>query len=134
MLYSDLTDRPESVMRSLLDFLGERYVPECLDPLAKRINSANVPADFKADDPTTNLEIVERARKLSDELQSSTQQREASPRVAEKLEAEFNQQVQYFANLEAKYSDAQQLIVKLQKECEALKNKIEDTTAAISGS
>jgi len=37
------------------------------------------------------------------------------------LEAEFNQQVQYFANLNTKYSDAEQLIIKLQKECEALK-------------
>jgi Skp family chaperone for outer membrane proteins len=50
------------------------------------------------------------------------------------LGAEFNQRVQYFANLEAKYSDAQQLIAKLQEECETLKNKLEGTNIAISGS
>jgi Skp family chaperone for outer membrane proteins len=53
---------------------------------------------------------------LSDELQSSPQQRDASASVAKKLEAEFNQRVQYFANLEAKYSEAQELIAALQKE------------------
>jgi hypothetical protein len=102
--------------------------------LAQRINSSNVPVDFNASDPATDPTIVEPARKLSDELRSSPQQREASPKLAEKLGAEFNQRVQYFANLEAKYSDAQQLIAKLQEECEPLKNKLEGTNIAISGS
>jgi hypothetical protein len=79
-----------------------------------------VPADFKADDPATDLAIVERARQLSDKLQSSPQQPKASPEVAEKLEAEFNQQVEYFGDLGRKYGEAQKLIAKLQKECEML--------------
>jgi hypothetical protein len=64
---------------------------------------------------------MERARQLSDHLQSSPQFQGASARIAEKLETEFNQKVQYFANLNTRYSDAEQLIVKLRKECEALK-------------
>jgi hypothetical protein len=119
MRYGDIVKQPESAMRSLLDFLGEPYSAQCLEPLAQRINTSNVPVDFNPSDPATNPAIVERSTKLSDELQSSPQQREASPWVAEKLEAEFNQRVQYFVNLEAKYSDAQQLIVKLQKERDA---------------
>src|SRR6266545_3790274 len=86
MRYSDLVEQPESTMRSLLDFLGEPYTPQCLEPLGERINSANVPVDFKADDPETDPAIVKHAEELSNELQSPTQKREASPRVAEKLE------------------------------------------------
>ena len=118
MRYSDIIDQPESAMRSLLDFLDEPYSAQCLEPLAERINSANVPADFNASDPATDLAIIERARKLSDELQSSPQQGEASHPIAKKLEAEFNQQVEYFGDLGTKYSKAQELIAKLQKERE----------------
>jgi hypothetical protein len=97
MRYSHLVEQPESAMRSLLAFLGEPYAPECLEPLAQRINSANVPVDFNATDPATDPAIVERARQLSDELQNCPQQREASASVAEKLEAEFNHRSDIFA-------------------------------------
>jgi len=115
MRYSDLVEQPESTMRALLDFLGEPYAPQCLEPLGKRINSANVPVDFKADDPETDPAIVKHAEELSNELQSFPQQGYASRKVAEKLEAEFNHQVQYFATLEAKYNESQRLIARLQQ-------------------
>jgi hypothetical protein len=118
VIYSDFTGQPESAMRSLLDFLGEPYAAECLEPLPERINIGNVPVDFNASDPATDLAIVERARELSDELQSSPQPREASPKVAEKLEAQFDRQVQYLDGLGIKYREAQKLIDKLQKEQE----------------
>jgi len=120
MRYRDLVEQPDSAMRSLLDFLGESYASECLEPLAQRINSANVPVDFDASDPATDPAIVERARELSDQLQSSSQPREASATVAEKLESEFNQRVQYFRDLESNYAEAQKLIPELQKEFDAL--------------
>ena len=44
--YSDLIGDQEAAMRSLLEFLGEPYAAECLEPFAQRINSSNVPADF----------------------------------------------------------------------------------------
>jgi len=96
MRYSDIVEQPASAVRSLLGFLGEPYAPECLEPLAERINSANVPADFNARDLATDPAVVAQARELSDHLQSSPQPREASVTVAEKLEAEFSQRVQYF--------------------------------------
>ena len=101
MRYSDIVEQPESAVTSLLGFLGEPYAPECLEPLAKRINSANVPADFNARDLATDPAVVAQARELSDHLQSSPQPREASVTVAEKLEAEFSQRVQYFHDLES---------------------------------
>ncbi len=99
MRYSHIVEQPESAMRSLLAFLGEPYAPECLEPLAQRINSANVPVDFDASDSATDPMVVERARQLSNQLQSSPQQREASLKVAEKLETEFNQWVEYACDL-----------------------------------
>ena len=101
MRYSDIVEQPESAVTSLLGFLGEPYAPECLEPLAERINSANVPADFNARDLATDPAVVAQATELSDHLQSSPQPREASVTVAEKLEAEFSQRVQYFHDLES---------------------------------
>ena len=134
MRYSEIVERPEFGMRSLLDFLGEPYSAQCLEPLIQRINSSNVPVGFNASDPATDRAIVEQAKKLSDELQSSPQPREASPKVTEKLEAEFNQRVQYFSDLGRKYSDAEQLIIKLQNECEALKATADGGKACHAGS
>jgi len=118
--YSDMIERPDSAFHTLLDFLGEPYSTQKLKPLVQRINSANVPPDFNPSDPTTDPAIVERARQLSDELQSYSQQREASSEIAEKLEAEFNQRVEYFGSLGTKYSEAQNLIAKLERECALL--------------
>jgi hypothetical protein len=118
--YAALIDNPESAIRALLDFVGEPYTADCLEPLAQRINSSNVPVDFNPSDPATDPAIVEEARQLSDRLQSSPQPGKASAQVAEKLEAEFNERVRYFYDLETTYSDAQKLIAKLQEERELL--------------
>ena len=58
--YTALVENPESALRSLLDFLGEPYSAKCLEPLSERINSSNVPPDFKSDDPATDPAIVVR--------------------------------------------------------------------------
>ena len=134
MRYSDIIDQPETAMRSLLDFLGEPYAPECLEPLAQRINSANVPGDFDSRDAATDPAIVERAKQLSNQLSTCPQQPEASARIAEEMETEFHQHMQRFFDLERKYGEAQQLIAKFEEQCEALKNKLEGINVAISGS
>jgi len=115
MRYSDLIDQPESAIRSLLQFLSEPYTRECLEPLVQRINSANVPADFNARDSATDPSIVERARKLSHQLQNSPQPREISDELAKKMETEFDNQVEYYRDLRTRYSQAQLLIAKLQQ-------------------
>jgi len=120
MHYSDVIERPKSAMHALLDFPGEPYSAQCLEPLVQRINSANMPVDFNPSDPSTNLTTVEQARQLSDKLRSSPQQGRASLKLAEKLEAEFNQRVEYFGGLGTKYSEAQKLIAKLERECAML--------------
>ena len=126
MRYSDLTVRSESAMRSLLNFLGEPYAAECLEPLARRINSSDVPVHFNVSDAATDPAMVKRARQLSDELQNSPQQPDASASVAEKLEAEFNQQVQYSYEPGRKFGEAQKLITRLRKEHEVLNAPADD--------
>ena len=116
MWYSDFTDRPEPAMRSVLDFLGEPYAQQCLEPLAQRINSSNVPPDFKADDPATDPAVVETATRLCSELEASPQPPEGSPAAASEIEAAFEKRVRYVATVDSEYSKAQQIITTLRKE------------------
>lgn len=89
--YRDLIDSPESTMRSLLDFLSEPYTATCLEPLVQRINSSNVSDDFKADDPVTDPEVIEQARRLSRDLEGASQPADPSRAAADEMEAAFAQ-------------------------------------------
>jgi hypothetical protein len=90
LLYSTLINNPESAIRRLLHFVGEPYDSECLKPLAVRINSSNVPADYKADDPATNRNVVEQALQLLAEMEQ-TQLDQSSPDALLQIEAEFSE-------------------------------------------
>jgi hypothetical protein len=98
--YNALVENPESALSSLLDFLGERYSAKCLEPLSERINSSNVPPDFKSDDPATDSAIVEEARGLSAEIEQTSQPAEHSPAAADELDAEFAARVNYIAKVQ----------------------------------
>jgi len=114
--YAALTDNPESAIRSLLDFVGEPYTGDCLEPLAQRINTSNVPADFVIDHSATDPAIVDQAMKLSAELETTTQPSEPSPVAANVLEVEFQQRTQYVAALDKTYKEAERLIRVLEKQ------------------
>jgi Sulfotransferase family len=117
--YSDLVNSPELTLRSVFRFLGEPYAQNCVNPLRKRINSSNVPADFKADDPATDRALIAKARRLSAELDRSEQPREASLEVARRLEEAFNQRVQHIAQASSEYQKSRQIISELQKRVSA---------------
>ncbi|MFL6500387.1 MAG: sulfotransferase [Candidatus Udaeobacter sp.] len=89
--YAALVDNPEAAMRSLLGFVEEPYSAKCLEPLAQRINSSNVSADFKSGDPATDPKVVEAARRLYVQIQQTPQPAEASRIVADQLEAAFQE-------------------------------------------
>ena len=95
--YSALVENPESTLRSLIDFVGEPYSAKCLEPLSQRINSSNVPPDFRSDDPATDPAIVEEARRLSAEIEQTPQPTEHSPAAADELEAEFCARIKHIA-------------------------------------
>jgi hypothetical protein len=65
--HSDLIDQPELSLRRVLDFLGEPFEPNCLEPLRQRINSSDVPAEFDPVDPATDPKVRESARQLYEE-------------------------------------------------------------------
>jgi len=114
--YSQLVDSPETAMRSVLKFVGERYVTASLKPLQERINSSKVPADFKIGDPKTNSVLVERATQLSTEMIETPQPSEASPAAAEEMEAAFYERARYVATVDSEYHRAKEIIATLQKE------------------
>jgi hypothetical protein len=89
LLYSTLINKSESVIQSLLSFVGESYSPMCLEPLGERINSSNVPPDFKSDDTVTDPAIVDEARRLWVEIEQTEQSKEPSAAAADELEMAF---------------------------------------------
>ena len=101
--YADLLDQPGATMRSVLEFLGEPYEEKCLAPLELRINSSAVPAEFKADGPSANPEVVNEAMQLSAELERTAQSAETSSAIAEQMQAGFQERVRYMATLDAAY-------------------------------
>jgi hypothetical protein len=91
--YCDFVQRQEAAMRVLLSFLGEPYNAQCLDPLAMRVNTSNVPADFNEHDPATDPAVIKQARKLSDDLQRLPQPPRPSAEAAKKIETDFQERV-----------------------------------------
>lgn len=113
--YSDLTDKPEFALRSVFDFLEEPYAPQCLTPLARRINSSNVPDDFAIDIRHTDPRLIERAEHLSRDTQEGSQALEASAAAVEEIEAAFDERVEFAATLTSQYVTAVQKIVALKE-------------------
>jgi Sulfotransferase family len=91
--YVNLIDDPVSTMRSLLDFLGEPYAKRCLESLEVRINSSTVPPDFLIDEATISPLVLEEARRLSDEIEKSSQLSEASFAAVDEMQADFLERV-----------------------------------------
>jgi len=113
--YADLIENAESTMRSLLDFLGEPYTATCLEPLAERINSSDVPPDFSSENSATNSAIMEEACRLSIELEEGIPASVGSPAVANELETAFRERVKYVAALDDAYQEARRAIETLSK-------------------
>jgi Sulfotransferase family len=113
--YTALVDDPERAIRSLLDFVGEPYCAECLEPLSRRINSSNVPPDFVAEDPATDPNVVQNAMNLSARLQETAQSTEASSAIADEIEAGFTERVLHIATLDKQLQKAKHMIQTLEK-------------------
>src|SRR6266542_807819 len=110
--YADLIDNPEPAMRSLHNFLGEPYTAKCLEPLAQRINSSNVPPDFKADDAATDTAVVKKATRLCAEIEETPQPARASRTTADEMEAAFAERVRYVGTTYDAYQEARRIIEK----------------------
>jgi hypothetical protein len=126
--YADLIDNAESAMRSLFAFLKEPYTTKCLEPLAQRINSSEVPPDFKSEDPAADPAIVEAAQRLSVELENNPQPTESSQAAADKMENAFSKRVEYVATLDRAYHTTkprlESTIADLERQIEDLRNRL----------
>jgi len=91
-------------LKALFSFLGEPYASQCLTPLEKRINSSNVPADFRLGEPDTDPLVVERATRLYAEIEATPQSSGVSTIALEEMEATFNTQTNQRAVIRNKYA------------------------------
>jgi sulfotransferase family protein len=114
LLYSTLVNDPKSSMHSLLEFVGEPYCAKCLEPLSRRINSSDVPADFVAEDPATDPQVVKEATRLYVELEKTPQAAE-SPVAAQEMQRAFAQRTQHMATVEKQLREALRTIKTLKK-------------------
>ena len=129
--YSGLVNQSEKSLRALLNFLGEPYAAKCLTPLRERMNSSNVPADFKLGDPDSDPAVIERATRLYAEIETSPQPSETSRIAAYKMESEFYQRARYFATLDSAHVRAQTELVQVHARAERLANEIQRKRATI---
>lgn len=113
--YDDLVNQSEQTLRNLLAFLGEPYVDACIDPLAQRINSSEIPVGFRTHDPRTDPHLVERALRLSSHLQQSHESFQPSPSARADFEADFSKRVVFAAGLNVEYASAQKKVAALSK-------------------
>jgi Sulfotransferase family len=113
--YTDLINRAELTMRSLLEFLGEPDTEKCLEPLELRINSSTVPADFQINHAALNPTLVDEATQLSAEVEKTRQQAHASPAAADEMEAAFRELVKHLATRDSASQNARKTLESLNK-------------------
>lgn len=111
--YEDLIQGSEWAIKGVLDFLGEPYMEACLEPLARRINSSCVPVGFESSDPRTDPKVIDRAMRLSRQLQRSNRAFSISKDELVQAETDFSKRVSLMAGLDADYSLGQRKVATL---------------------
>ena len=115
--YVDLVENPQRTLWRIAAFLGERGQAQCCEPLRTRINSSNVPAQFKIDVSRVDPALLRDARALSARLQST--QLDAGPSLARAVlgfERSFEERIAFVGTLDAEYASAQREVARLQSE------------------
>lgn len=115
--YDDLVAAPERTLRNCFKFLGEPFCPACLEPMSRIINSSKVASSTLPEENPGNSELIDRARRLSAELLKSEGARECADESAWKvLNAEFTEQVAFYAGLEAERDSAVEYLAGMEAE------------------
>jgi len=122
--YDDLVGQSEASLKALFSFLNEPYAPQCLTPLEKRINSSNVPADFRLGEPDTDPLVVERATRLYAEIEATPQSSDVSTIAVDQMEATFNAQTNQRAVIRNKYAKSHARVQRLANEIKQKKATI----------
>jgi hypothetical protein len=131
--HADLIVQPKATLESLLAFLGESFVPECLEPLSQRINSSNVPADFTIDEREVDSGVLEQANELCRQFEGTAQPRETSPAAVEELEAAFHERVHFATSLPPEFRKPQEVIATLRQENRRLAARAQRLAQEVKG-
>jgi hypothetical protein len=127
--YSELVDQPEASLRSLRNFLGEPFAAGCLIPSEKESTVPMYPLISSLATPTPIQQSSSVRRNFTPKSKRlRTRQRHQLPR-GDKIEAAFNQRVQYVASLDSEYAKTQQEIVTLQIEREQMRQGLQGGAA-----
>ena len=102
--YDDLVQRPEWALRGVLEFLGEPFTAACTEPLTHRINSSNVPDNFRSADPRTDSKMVDQALLLSAQLQQPLADYSPSHFAMHEFAADFRKRVANVAGRDTQYT------------------------------
>lgn len=101
--YRDLVSESEATLARILQFLGEPWAPECLDPLAVRINSSS-----DAPGPGIGRPDARAARLEAESLEAELKRTPASgpvgdPSIAASLDAAFFARVKHFREVDGEF-------------------------------
>lgn len=107
LFHEELVTEPEETMRRILDFIGEPFAPECLEPLARRINSSHAGEAVSVKFPEDSSPESLAARELWETLRSRSAPEATSRSTDAAQEAEFQNRVQFAGKLPARYAQAQ---------------------------
>lgn len=116
LLYEDLVREPEKSIRRILDFIGEPFVPACLEPLEKRINSARLAAEAIKSGPLADPAVIHEARDFWNALRKAPPFMAPSPEAAARLEEQFERRVDFVNELNVSYTQAKEGYKKLEEE------------------
>ncbi|MFT3790061.1 MAG: sulfotransferase [Rudaea sp.] len=115
--HADLIERPQAALAGILEFLGEPFEPACLQPLAKRINSSQVPVDFHIDKSAVDAELLQRVADLDAAMQRPLPPLPSSDAALRRFEASFEARVRDMAELGGEHARAQKIVDDLHDEC-----------------
>ena len=103
----DLVKRPEETLRACLEFIGEQFHVDCVEPLGVRINSSNVPANYAVHDPATDPDVVREAEDLWQQLLDEGQPSyPANQGAIDELKTEFLERTAWVRHLESEWEAA----------------------------
>jgi hypothetical protein len=114
--YVDLVEKSMNTFKGIFNFLGEPFCSHCLEPLAMRINSSQVPDGFESTDGSTPNALFEEAELLSDQLQRGELIFPSVQSHRMQLESDFWDRVKYIGNLDAELEIAIRNYLSLEKE------------------
>lgn len=108
--HADLVVDAEPTLRGVLGFLGEPFASACLEPLQRRINSSFAAGAMPRAYPGARSEIIQQARRSSNEWLASPQPRGVDPEGQERWNVEFDARVLDAQGLQSHLEAARRIV------------------------